>query len=107
MFDPFRAPSLAAGATETLKLGTGICPVIERDPIHTAKSVASLEYLSPGRFQFGIGAGWNLEEMRNHGTDPRRRFTRMREHGEAMKAIWTCREASYGGEFVQFDRIWA
>ena len=107
IFDPFVALSLAAGATETLRLGTGICLGIERDPTHTAKSVASLDYLSGGRFLFGIGAGWNLEEMRNHGTDPRRRFARMRERIEAMKAIWTCREASYRGEFARFDRIWA
>jgi probable F420-dependent oxidoreductase len=105
-YDPFVALSIAAAASEKLLVGTGICLVIERDPIITAKEVASLDRLSGGRFLFGIGAGWNVEEMRNHGTDPRRRFSLMRERVEAMKAIWTEDEASYHGRHVDFDRIW-
>ena len=87
-------------------MGTAICLIIERDPIITAKQVASLDRLSGGRFLFGIGAGWNEEEMRNHGTDPARRFGLMRERIEAIKAIWREEEASYHGSYVEFDRIW-
>ena len=93
-------------ATERLRLGTGICLVIERDPIITAKEVASLDQLSQGRFLFGVGAGWNIEEMENHGTDAARRFSVMRERIEAMKEIWTQKEASYSGKYVSFERIW-
>jgi probable F420-dependent oxidoreductase len=96
----------AAAATERLLVATGVCLVIERDPILTAKEVATVDRLSGGRFLFGVGAGWNLEEMQNHGTDPRRRFSLMRERIEAMKAIWTEDEASYHGEHVDFDPIW-
>jgi probable F420-dependent oxidoreductase len=106
-YDPFVALTVAAAATERLLLATGICLVIERDPIITAKEVASVDLLSGGRFLFGVGAGWNLEEMENHGTDPKRRFSLMRERIEAMKAIWTEEEASYHGEHVDFDRIWS
>jgi len=105
-YDPFVALTAAAAATEKLLVATGICLVIQRDPIITAKEVASLDRLSGGRFLFGVGAGWNLEEMESHGTDPRRRFSLMRERIEAMKAIWTEDEASYHGEHVNFDRIW-
>ena len=105
-FDPFVACTAAAAATERLLIGTGICLVIERDPIITAKEVASVDVLSGGRFLFGVGAGWNVEEMRNHGTDASRRFGLMRERIEAMKAIWTEDEASYSGEYVEFERIW-
>ena len=105
--DPFVALAAAATATERLEVGTGICLVVERDPIVTAKEVATLDHVSGGRFLFGVGAGWNLEEMRNHGTDPRRRFSIMRERIEAMKAIWTQDEAEYHGEHVDFDPIWA
>jgi len=106
-YDPFVALTAAAAATERILLATGICLVIERDPIITAKEVASLDRLSEGRFLFGVGAGWNLEEMENHGTDPRRRFSLMRERIEAMKAIWTEDEASYHGELVDFGPIWS
>jgi probable F420-dependent oxidoreductase len=106
-YDPFVALTAVAAATEKLLLATGICLVIERDPITTAKEVASLDALSGGRFLFGVGAGWNREEMENHGTDPKRRFSVMRERIEAMKAIWTEEEASYHGEHVDFDRIWS
>ena len=105
--DPFVAVTAAAAATERLRVGTGVCLVVERDPITTAKSVASVDHVSGGRFLFGVGAGWNLEEMANHGTDPSRRFGLMRERVEAMKAIWTEDEPSYHGEHVSFDRIWS
>ena len=107
ILDPFVALTAAAAATERLIVGTGICLIIERDPITTAKEVASLDLVSEGRFVFGIGAGWNEEEMENHGTDPRRRFGLMRERVEAMKAIWTSDEAAYQGEHVDFDEIWS
>jgi probable F420-dependent oxidoreductase len=104
--DPFVALGAVAAVTERLKLGTGVCLVIERDPIVTAKEVATLDHLSGGRFLFGVGAGWNIEEMRNHGTDPSTRFRRMRESVEAMKAIWTRDEAEYHGKLIDFDPIW-
>jgi probable F420-dependent oxidoreductase len=106
-YDPFVALAAAAAATERILIGTGICLVIERDPIITAKEVATLDRLSGGRFLFGVGAGWNAEEMRNHGTDPSRRFGMMRERIEAMKAIWSQDEASYSGRYVSFERIWS
>jgi len=105
--DPFAALTAVAAATERLRVGTGICLVVERDPITTAKEVASVDLLSGGRFEFGVGAGWNREEMRNHGTDPGHRFSLMRERIEAMKAIWTQDEAEYHGEHVDFDPIWS
>jgi probable F420-dependent oxidoreductase len=106
-YDPFVALTAAAASTRLLRIGTGICLVIERDPITTAKEVASIDMLCGGRFLFGVGAGWNVEEMRNHGTDAARRFGVMRERIEAMKAIWTSDEATYVGEHVNFDRIWS
>jgi len=105
--DPFVALTSAAAATTTLKVGTGICLVIERDPITTAKEVASVDHLSGGRMLFGVGGGWNREELENHGTDYTRRWKVMRERIEAMKTIWTEDEASYSGEFVNFERIWS
>jgi probable F420-dependent oxidoreductase len=105
--DPFVALTAAAMATERLLVATGVCLVIERDPIVTAKEVASLDQLSGGRLLFGIGAGWNEEEMENHGTDPRSRFALMRERVEAMKAIWTQEDAEYHGRFVDFGPIWS
>jgi probable F420-dependent oxidoreductase len=104
--DPFIALGMAAAVTTTLKLGTGVCLVVERDPIVTAKEVATLDFASGGRVLFGIGAGWNLEEMRHHGTDPTTRFSLMRERVQAMKAIWTQEEAEFHGRFVNFDRLW-
>jgi probable F420-dependent oxidoreductase len=104
--DPFVALAMAAAATERIRLGFGVLLIVERDPIVTARAVASLDRLSGGRIDLGVGAGWNLEEMRNHGTDPRRRFSLMRERVEAMKAIWTNDEAEYHGEHVDFDPIW-
>ncbi|HTX45600.1 MAG TPA: LLM class F420-dependent oxidoreductase [Solirubrobacteraceae bacterium] len=106
-YDLFVALTAAAAATSSLRIGSGICLVVERDPITTAKEVASVDHLSGGRFEFGVGAGWNREEMHNHGTDPRTRMRLMAERVEAMKAIWTQDEASFSGEFVSFDRIWS
>ena len=105
--DPFVALAIAAAATTTLKLATGICLVVERDPITTAKSVASLDVLSNGRFLFGIGGGWNAEEMENHGTEFKSRFALLRERVLAMKAIWTEEEPEFHGRFVNFDPMWA
>jgi probable F420-dependent oxidoreductase len=105
--DPFVGLAAAATATVRLKVGTGVCLVIERDPIVTAKEVATLDNVSGGRFLFGVGAGWNKEEMRNHGTDPKTRWGVMRERIEAMKAIWTQEEAEYHGRYVDFDPIWS
>ena len=105
--DPFVALGAVAGATSRINLGTGICLVIERDPITTAKEVASLDLISNGRVLFGIGAGWNLEEMENHGTDPSRRFKLMRENVQAMKEIWTKDEAEFHGELVNFEPVWS
>ena len=106
-YDPFVALTAAAATTTSLRVGTGICLVVERDPILTAKEVASVDHLSGGRFEFGVGAGWNRVEMANHGTDPRTRMRLMQERIEAMKAIWTQAEAGYHGEFVNFDAIWS
>ena len=106
-YDPFVALSAAAAVTTNLKLGTGICLVVERDPITTAKEIASLDLLSNGRFMFGIGGGWNAEEMENHGTAYRSRWRLLRERILAMKAIWIEDEAEFHGEFVNFDKVWA
>jgi probable F420-dependent oxidoreductase len=105
--DPFVALAFAAAATKHLVLGTGICLVTERDPIVTAKSVASLDQLSGGRFVFGIGGGWNVEEMENHGTRYDTRFKLLRERVLAMKALWTEEEAAFHGEMVRFDPVWS
>lgn len=105
--DPFVALGAAAAVTDTIKLATGICLVIQRDPIQTAKEVATLDQISGGRFLFGVGAGWNAEEMENHGTDFATRFELMRERVLAMKAIWTEDEAQYHGRYVDFDPMTA
>jgi len=104
--DPFVALSFAAAATTKILLGTGICLVPQRDPIVTAKCVASLDRLSNGRFIFGIGGGWNVDEMENHGAHYKTRFKLMRERILAMKALWTEEEASFHGEMVNFDPVW-
>jgi probable F420-dependent oxidoreductase len=106
IYDPFVALMAAAATTERILIGTGVCLVIERDPIITAKEVASIDRLSGGRFLFGVGAGWHIEGMANHGTDPTRRFGLMRERVEAIKTIWTEDEATYSGRYVNFERIW-
>jgi probable F420-dependent oxidoreductase len=107
MLDPFVALTAAAAATDRLRIGTAVCLVVQHDPIVTAKAVATLDLLSGGRFLFGVGAGWNIEEMRQHGVDPDSRWERMREHVEAMKALWTQDEASYEGRFVRFEPSWS
>jgi probable F420-dependent oxidoreductase len=104
--DPFVTLGAAAAVTTRLKLGTGVCLVTQRDPIVTAKEVASLDLISGGRVLFGVGAGWLREEIADHGTDPRTRFALMRERVEAMRELWTADEASYDGEFVSFERAW-
>jgi probable F420-dependent oxidoreductase len=106
-YDLFVAMTAAAVATTKLRVGSGVCLVIQRDPIITAHEVASIDHLSGGRVEFGVGAGWNREEMRNHGTDPRQRMAVLRERVEAMKAIWTQEAASYAGRYVSFDRVWS
>jgi probable F420-dependent oxidoreductase len=105
--DPFVALSFAAAATKRLKVGTGILLVPQHEPIVTAKAIASLDQLSGGRFVFGIGGGWNVDEMENHGATHATRFKIMREHVLAMKALWTQDEASFHGEFVKFDPAWS
>jgi probable F420-dependent oxidoreductase len=105
--DPFVALSFAAAATQKLRLGTGICLVTQRDPIVTAKCVASLDRLSGGRFVFGIGGGWNAEEMENHGTRFDTRFKLLRERMLAMQALWTQEEAAFHGSLVNFDPVWS
>ncbi len=105
--DPFVALGACAAVTERIRLGTGICLVIERDPITLAKEVASLDLLSNGRFVLGIGAGWNREEMENHGANYPKRWAVVREKVLAMKAIWAEEEAEFHGEHVDFDPIWS
>lgn len=105
--DMFLALTAAAAVTSRIRLGTGICLLVERDPIITAKEVASLDVISRGRLDFGIGGGWNREEMENHGGPWERRFRLMRERIEAIKTILTREVASYHGEFVNFDEIWS
>lgn len=105
--DMFLALTAAAAVTSRIRLGTGICLLVERDPIITAKEVASLDVISGGRLDFGIGGGWNREEMENHGGPWERRFRLMRERIEAIKTILTREVASYHGEFVNFDEIWS
>ncbi|HEX4077742.1 MAG TPA: LLM class F420-dependent oxidoreductase [Rhizomicrobium sp.] len=107
VMDPFVTLTAAAAVTKTLKVATGVCLVQQRDVIQTAKLVASLDQVSGGRFLFGIGGGWNQDEMENHGTVFATRFQRMRESIEAMKEIWTKPEAEYHGEIVRFDPVFA
>lgn len=98
-----------AAVTSTLRIGTGICLVVQRDPIWLAKQVATLDQLSRGRLMFGVGVGspWNYEEIRNHGTEPRTRMKLMAERMAAMQRIWTSDKADYDGEFVRFDPIYS
>ncbi|HLY90734.1 MAG TPA: LLM class F420-dependent oxidoreductase [Acetobacteraceae bacterium] len=103
VMDPFVTLTAAAAATKTLKVGTGVCLVQQRDPIQTAKLVASVDQVSGGRFLFGVGSGWNAEEMEDHGTPFKSRHKVARERVEAMKIIWTQSKAEYHGEFVNFD----
>ena len=105
MADPFVSAMAAAAATKRLLVGTAICLVIEHDPIVLAKQVATLDLLTGGRFILGVGAGWNAEEMENHGTPFKRRFKVLEERVKAMKEIWAQEEASFSGEFVNFEKI--
>jgi probable F420-dependent oxidoreductase len=107
MSDPFTSAAAAAAVTKRIKIGTGICLVPQHEPLALAKTVATLDRLSNGRFLFGIGAGWNEDEMENHGVNPKRRWKITWEHIEAMRMLWTEEEASYEGEFVRFERVWS
>ncbi len=104
--DPFVALAAAAMVTRNLRLGTGILLLIQRDAITTAKEVASLDFVSNGRFLLGVGGGWNQDEMENHGTDFKVRFKRLAEQVRAMKEIWTKESAEFHGQHVDFDPIW-
>ena len=105
--DPFVALTAAAAATKTLRVGTGICLLPEHDPIVTAKEIASLDLISNGRVEVGIGAGWNAEEMENHGTEFATRFRVMSERAKVMKTLWVEEEPEYHGEFTDFDPVWS
>jgi probable F420-dependent oxidoreductase len=105
--DPFVALTVAAAATDRLRVGTGICLVAQRDPIVTAKTIASLDCLSGGRFVFGVGFGWNEDELEDHGVDMRRRRDVAREHVLAMQRLWADEEATFDGEFVQLPPSWS
>jgi len=106
-FDPFVAMAMAAAATERLRVGTGICLVAQRDPIVTAKAVASLDHLCGGRFVFGVGFGWNADEIEDHGIEMRRRRDVAREHLLAMQRLWADDEASFEGEYVHLPPSWS
>ena len=106
-YDPLVAIAYAAAATQTLRLGTGVCLVPEREPIATAKALASLDVLSHGRVLFGVGVGWIPEEIANHGIDPPTRWAVMDERVQAMRAIWTQDEAEYRGRHLEFEPIWS
>jgi probable F420-dependent oxidoreductase len=105
--DPLVTLAMAAAVTDRIRLGTGICVVAQREPIVTAKAVATLDFVSGGRVEFGIGYGWNHEEMENHGIDVKRRRALVREHMLAMKALWTDDVASFDGEFVHLEPSWS
>ncbi|TQM36062.1 LLM class F420-dependent oxidoreductase [Pseudonocardia cypriaca] len=106
-YDPFVALAAMAAVTERITLGTAVSLVLQHHPIGLAKTVASLDRIAGGRFELGVGPGWNREEMANHGVDPRTRTRRMLEHIAAMREIWTADEAEFHGEFVDFDPIWS
>ena len=105
--DPFVGLAAAAAVTSDLKVGTGIALVTERDPILMAKQVATLDHISDGRLILGVGAGWNAEEMENHGTPFAARWKVLRERILAMKAIWSDEEAEFHGDYVDFDTVWS
>ncbi|MBV9661674.1 MAG: LLM class F420-dependent oxidoreductase [Acidimicrobiales bacterium] len=106
LLDPFVALAVAAAVTKRIKLGPGVCLLMERDPIATAKAMASLDQVSGGRALFGVGGGWNLEEMENHGTDPRTRFRLLRERVGAIRSLWTDEVAHYEGSLVKVEPTW-
>jgi probable F420-dependent oxidoreductase len=105
VYEPFISLAAAASVTSRIKLATGICLVVQRDPLQTAKDVATLDRVSNGRFLFGIGAGWNAEEMRNHGTEFKTRIALMRERVLAMKELWTKSKPEFHGKFVEFAPV--
>ncbi|MEV7553178.1 LLM class F420-dependent oxidoreductase [Amycolatopsis sp. NPDC089917] len=105
--DPFVALAAAATVTSNLRLGTAVALMIQRDLFYTAKEIASLDLLSDGRVVFGVGAGWNIEEMRNHGVDPRTRGALLTEQLQALKAIWTQDEAEFHGKHIDFDPVYS
>jgi probable F420-dependent oxidoreductase len=107
IWDPFVALAAAAAVTERVRLGTGVCLVAQHEPLALAKATASLDLLSGGRFVFGVGVGWNHEEMQHHGVDPATRRAHAREHVLAVRELWTQEEASFDGEFVSFDASWS
>ena len=104
-YDPFIASALAAAATRAIKIGTGVSLILEHDPITLAKTVATVDQISSGRFIFGVGAGWLAEEMENHGVSYSTRYRQIEEQLSAMKAIWTEREAEFQGEYVNFSKL--
>ncbi|WP_027940653.1 LLM class F420-dependent oxidoreductase [Amycolatopsis taiwanensis] len=106
-YDPFVALAAAAATTSTIRLGTAVCLVPQRDPFTVAKAVASVDRISGGRFEFGVGSGWNHAEMANHGVNPRTRTARMIDHVRAMRTIWADDEAEYHGEYVDFAPLWS
>lgn len=106
MLDPFVSLAAAAAVTKRIKLGTGVCLVAQRDPILTAKEVSTLDLLSGGRLQFGVGFGWNIEEFANHGRSPSDRWRIAREHVLAMRELWTKEEAEFHGDYVNIERCW-
>jgi probable F420-dependent oxidoreductase len=106
-YDPFVALAAAAAVTSTIRLGTAVCLVPQRDPFTVAKAVASVDRISGGRFEFGVGPGWNRAEMANHGVDPRTRTARMIDQVRAMRAVWADDEAEYHGEYVDFAPLWS
>jgi probable F420-dependent oxidoreductase len=108
LLDPFVSLGAAATVTSRLRLGTGVCLVLEHDLLALAKAVATLDFLSNGRIDLGVGVGWNREELANHTTIPfRKRYRALREHIAALRQIWSREEASYAGEFVQFEALWS
>ena len=106
-FDPFVALGAMAAVTDRITLGTAVCLVNQHHPLNLAKQVASVDRIAGGRFEFGIGSGWNVEEMANHGVDARRRNTEMLERLAALRALWTDDEAVFHGVFVSFDPVWS
>jgi probable F420-dependent oxidoreductase len=105
--DPWVALGLAAAVTTTIRLGTSVALPLEHDPITLAKTIASLDHLTGGRVNLGVGFGWNAEELADHGVPPNKKRTALREYLEAMQALWTQEEASYDGKFVSFGPSWA
>jgi probable F420-dependent oxidoreductase len=106
-YDPFVALAAAAAVTSRIALGTGVSLVAQHDPIVLAKATASVDRISGGRFELGVGPGWNVEEMAHHGVDPKRRTARMLEHVDAVRALWTRDEAEFHGSFVDFSPSWS